>query len=145
MDIDAPNSCFDCVNCIFFSFTVDILLKAVGDTPIMKTKKWAVERTRTIQGLIDFIKKFLKLVASEQLVRKQWWSFPYKNSQNICLSVFKGDFRSILCRCSGSLYKVAYLRIICTHSPLYFKSFLDHLWYLTLCKCYINSCWYTAN
>ena len=44
------------------------LLKAVGDTPIMKTKKWAVERTRTIQGLIDFIKKFLKLVASEQLV-----------------------------------------------------------------------------
>ena len=51
-----------------FFFEVDILLKAVGDTPIMKTKKWAVERTRTIQGLIDFIKKFLKLVASEQLV-----------------------------------------------------------------------------
>lgn len=48
---------------------VDVLLKAVGDTPIMKNKKWAVERTRTIQGLIDFIKKFLKLVASEQLVR----------------------------------------------------------------------------
>ncbi|KFO77683.1 Ubiquitin-like ATG12, partial [Cuculus canorus] len=40
---------------------------AVGDTPIMKTKKWAVERTRTIQGLVDFIKKFLKLMASEQL------------------------------------------------------------------------------
>ncbi|XP_026721570.1 ubiquitin-like protein ATG12 [Athene cunicularia] len=46
---------------------VDVLLKAVGDTPIMKTKKWAVERTRTIQGLVDFIKKFLKLMASEQL------------------------------------------------------------------------------
>ncbi|NWX93131.1 ATG12 protein, partial [Nothoprocta ornata] len=46
---------------------IDVLLKAVGDTPIMKTKKWAVERTRTIQGLVDFIKKFLKLVASEQL------------------------------------------------------------------------------
>ncbi|NXX40133.1 ATG12 protein, partial [Tricholaema leucomelas] len=46
---------------------IDILLKAVGDTPIMKTKKWAVERTRTIQSLIDFIKKFLKLMASEQL------------------------------------------------------------------------------
>uniref|UniRef100_A0A8B9V4K1 Ubiquitin-like protein ATG12 n=1 Tax=Anas zonorhyncha TaxID=75864 RepID=A0A8B9V4K1_9AVES len=40
---------------------------AVGDTPIMRTKKWAVERTRTIQGLVDFIKKFLKLMASEQL------------------------------------------------------------------------------
>ncbi|POI30598.1 hypothetical protein CIB84_005652 [Bambusicola thoracicus] len=48
-------------------FPVDVLLKAVGDTPIMKTKKWAVERTRTIQGLCDFIKKFLKLMASEQL------------------------------------------------------------------------------
>ena len=47
---------------------IDILLKAMGDTPIMKTKKWAIEQTRTIQGLIDFIKKFLKLVASEQLV-----------------------------------------------------------------------------
>uniref|UniRef100_A0A803Y685 Ubiquitin-like protein ATG12 n=1 Tax=Meleagris gallopavo TaxID=9103 RepID=A0A803Y685_MELGA len=46
---------------------IDVLLKAVGDTPIMKTKKWAVERTRTIQGLCDFIKKFLKLMASEQL------------------------------------------------------------------------------
>ncbi|XP_008066685.1 ubiquitin-like protein ATG12 isoform X2 [Carlito syrichta] len=46
-----------------------ILLKGVGYTPIMKTKKWAVERTKTIQGLIDFIKKFLKLVASEQLAR----------------------------------------------------------------------------
>ncbi|XP_039586788.1 ubiquitin-like protein ATG12 [Passer montanus] len=46
---------------------VDVLLKAVGDTPIMRTKKWAVERTRTIQGLVDFIKKFLKLMASEQL------------------------------------------------------------------------------
>ncbi|XP_030920584.1 ubiquitin-like protein ATG12 [Geospiza fortis] len=47
--------------------SLDVLLKAVGDTPIMRTKKWAVERTRTIQGLVDFIKKFLKLMASEQL------------------------------------------------------------------------------
>ncbi|KAK0685590.1 ATG12 protein, partial [Pygoscelis papua] len=46
---------------------IDILLKAMGDTPIMKTKKWAVEQSRTVQGLIDFIKKFLKLMASEQL------------------------------------------------------------------------------
>ena len=69
MDIDALSSCFDQGQLfVCFSFTVDLLLKAVGDTPIMKTKKWAVERTRTIQGLIDFIKKFLKLVASEQLV-----------------------------------------------------------------------------
>ena len=49
--------------------SVDVLLKAVGDTPIMKTKKWAVERGRTVQSLSQFIARFLKLDASEQLVR----------------------------------------------------------------------------
>lgn len=48
---------------------VDVLLKAVGDTPIMKTKKWAVDRGRTVQSLAQFISRFLKLDASEQLVR----------------------------------------------------------------------------
>ncbi|XP_077106759.1 ubiquitin-like protein ATG12 isoform X1 [Ranitomeya variabilis] len=47
---------------------IDVLLKAVGDTPIMKNKKWTIERTRTVQGLMDFIKKYLKLEASEQMV-----------------------------------------------------------------------------
>ncbi|XP_069463110.1 ubiquitin-like protein ATG12 isoform X2 [Ambystoma mexicanum] len=46
---------------------IDVLLKAVGDTPIMKTKKWTMERSRTIQSLMDFIKKFLKFEAAEQL------------------------------------------------------------------------------
>ncbi|XP_072345286.1 ubiquitin-like protein ATG12 [Scyliorhinus torazame] len=46
---------------------IDVLLKAVGDTPIMKQKKWTVERVRTIQGLSQFIKKFLKVEATEQL------------------------------------------------------------------------------
>ncbi|XP_040181523.1 ubiquitin-like protein ATG12 isoform X2 [Rana temporaria] len=46
---------------------IDVLLKAVGDTPIMKNKKWTIERMRTVQGLMDFIKKYLKLDSSEQL------------------------------------------------------------------------------
>ncbi|KAM8927725.1 ubiquitin-like protein ATG12 [Pelodytes ibericus] len=46
---------------------IDVLLKAVGDTPIMKNKKWTIEKTRTIQGLMDFIKKYLKLESSEQM------------------------------------------------------------------------------
>ncbi|MCI4374647.1 hypothetical protein PGIGA_G00008500 [Pangasianodon gigas] len=46
---------------------IDVLLKAVGDTPIMKTKKWAVERGRTVQSLAQFISRFLKLEPSEQL------------------------------------------------------------------------------
>ncbi|TWW79135.1 Ubiquitin-like protein ATG12 [Takifugu flavidus] len=46
---------------------IDLLLKAVGDTPIMKQKKWAVERGRTVQSLSQFISRFLKLDAGEQL------------------------------------------------------------------------------
>lgn len=46
-----------------------MLLKAVGDAPIMKTKKWAVDRGRTVQSLSQFISRFLKLDANEQLVR----------------------------------------------------------------------------
>ncbi|XP_066462265.1 ubiquitin-like protein ATG12 [Eleutherodactylus coqui] len=46
---------------------IDVLLKAVGDTAIMKNRKWTIERTRTVQGLMDFIKKYLKMEASEQM------------------------------------------------------------------------------
>jgi ubiquitin-like protein ATG12 len=51
-----------------------VLLKAVGDTPIMKTKKWAMEKGRTIQSLSEFIVKFLKLDPNEQLVRTEYIS-----------------------------------------------------------------------
>uniref|UniRef100_A0A3Q2ZLN2 Ubiquitin-like protein ATG12 n=1 Tax=Hippocampus comes TaxID=109280 RepID=A0A3Q2ZLN2_HIPCM len=53
---------------------IDVLLKAVGDTPIMKTKKWAVDRSRTVQSLSQFISRFLKLDANEQLVRDHFVS-----------------------------------------------------------------------
>ncbi|KAI3361120.1 hypothetical protein L3Q82_013311 [Scortum barcoo] len=33
----------------------------------MKTKKWAVDRGRTVQSLAQFISRFLKLDANEQL------------------------------------------------------------------------------
>lgn len=46
---------------------IDVLLKAVGDTPIMKTKKWALERGRTVQSVSQFISRYLKLSANEQL------------------------------------------------------------------------------
>lgn len=63
----------------FFSILpVDLLLKAVGDTPIMKQKKWAVERGRTVQSLSQFISRFLKLDAGEQLVRRKLVGFTKK-------------------------------------------------------------------
>jgi len=49
-------------------FSVDILLKATGNAPIMKKKKWAVDPDRKIGWIMEFIKKYLKLDRSEQLV-----------------------------------------------------------------------------
>ncbi|XP_010612445.1 ubiquitin-like protein ATG12 isoform X2 [Fukomys damarensis] len=84
----------------------NILLKAVGDTPIMKTKKWAVERTRTIQGLIDFIKKFLKLVASEQLFIYVNQSFAPSPDQEVgtLYECFGSDGKLVLHYCKSQAW-----------------------------------------
>jgi len=49
-------------------FAVDVLLKPAGDAPIMKRKKWAVERTKKIAYISDFIKKFIKSGPGESIV-----------------------------------------------------------------------------
>ncbi|XP_027730128.1 ubiquitin-like protein ATG12 isoform X1 [Vombatus ursinus] len=92
--------------CFPLSGTVDVLLKAVGDTPIMKTKKWAVERTRTIQGLIDFIKKFLKLVASEQLFIYVNQSFAPSPDQEVgtLYECFGSDGKLVLHYCKSQAW-----------------------------------------
>lgn len=59
----------------------------MGDTPIMKQKKWAVERGRTVQSLSQFISRFLKLDAGEQLVRIKTVGLTKKISRNT--SVFE--------------------------------------------------------
>ncbi|KAB7498419.1 Ubiquitin-like protein ATG12 [Armadillidium nasatum] len=46
---------------------VDILLKATGDAPIMKNKKWSVPCDRTIGSIIAFVKRYLKLQESDSL------------------------------------------------------------------------------
>ncbi|XP_054842796.1 ubiquitin-like protein ATG12 [Eublepharis macularius] len=85
---------------------IDILLKAVGDTPIMRTKKWTVERTRTIQGLIDFIKKFLKLVASEQLFIYVNQSFAPSPDQEVgtLYECFGSDGKLVLHYCKSQAW-----------------------------------------
>ncbi|XP_029766767.1 ubiquitin-like protein ATG12 isoform X1 [Terrapene carolina triunguis] len=85
---------------------VDVLLKAVGDTPIMKTKKWTVERTRTIQGLVDFIKKFLKLVASEQLFIYVNQSFAPSPDQEVgtLYECFGSDGKLVLHYCKSQAW-----------------------------------------
>ncbi|KAH0546332.1 autophagy protein 12-like [Cotesia glomerata] len=46
---------------------IDILLKATGNAPIMKKKKWAVSPEQHIGWISEFIKKYLKLDANERL------------------------------------------------------------------------------
>lgn len=55
-------------NAFIRSFPVDLLLKATGDAPIMKQKKWTVEADRNVGSIIIFIKRYLKLDSSESLV-----------------------------------------------------------------------------
>ncbi|XP_029140663.1 ubiquitin-like protein ATG12 [Protobothrops mucrosquamatus] len=85
---------------------IDVLLKAVGDTPIMKTKKWTVERTRTIQSLIDFIKKFLKLLASEQLFIYVNQSFAPSPDQEVgtLYECFGSDGKLVLHYCKSQAW-----------------------------------------
>lgn len=57
-------------------FQVDVLLKATGNAPIMKKKKWAVDPDKKIGYLIEFIKRYLKFEPSESLVSLFFIVFP---------------------------------------------------------------------
>lgn len=46
---------------------VEILLKAVGDAPIMKQSKWVVDSKKTIAELTAFVRQYLKVDASESV------------------------------------------------------------------------------
>jgi len=49
-------------------FIVEILLKATGNAPILKTKKWMVEKEKTVASIHEFLRKLLKLDPSDSLV-----------------------------------------------------------------------------
>uniref|UniRef100_A0A8C5Q9Z9 Ubiquitin-like protein ATG12 n=1 Tax=Leptobrachium leishanense TaxID=445787 RepID=A0A8C5Q9Z9_9ANUR len=85
---------------------IDILLKAVGDTPIMKTKKWALERTRTVQGLMDFIKKYLKFDSSEQMFIYVNQSFAPSPDQEVgtLYECFGSDGKLVLHYCKSQAW-----------------------------------------
>lgn len=51
-----------------YVLSVDILLKATGNAPIMKKKKWAVDAEKPIGWIMEFVKKYLKLEPEEKLV-----------------------------------------------------------------------------
>jgi len=47
--------------------TIDVLLKAAGDAPIMKKKKWAVDPAKKVGWIIDFIRKYIRCEPNESL------------------------------------------------------------------------------
>ena len=49
------------------SLKVDLLLKATGDAPIMKKKKWSVDPDKSIAWVITFIRKYLRLNEQDNL------------------------------------------------------------------------------
>jgi len=53
---------------VIYFLTVDVLLKPTGDAPIMKKRKWTVERTKKISSVIDFVRKYLKFEPQDSLV-----------------------------------------------------------------------------
>uniref|UniRef100_A0A1A8SJE5 Ubiquitin-like protein ATG12 n=1 Tax=Nothobranchius rachovii TaxID=451742 RepID=A0A1A8SJE5_9TELE len=85
---------------------IDVLLKAVGDTPIMKKKKWAVDRGRTLQSLSQFISRFLKLDASEQLFIYVNQSFAPSPDQEvgILFDCFGSDGKLVLHYCKSQAW-----------------------------------------
>jgi len=44
-------------------------LKATGNAPILKTKKWMVEKEKTVASINDFLRKLLKLESTDTLVK----------------------------------------------------------------------------
>lgn len=46
---------------------IDVLLKAAGDAPIMKKKKWAVDADKPVAYLSQFIRKYIKCEPDETL------------------------------------------------------------------------------
>ena len=55
---------------MFDFFSVEVLLKAAGDAPIMTKKKWVVDGSKQVAYLIEFIKKYIRCEESDSLVRK---------------------------------------------------------------------------
>lgn len=85
---------------------IDVLLKAVGDTPIMKTKKWTVDRVRTIQSLSQFISRFLKLDGTEQLFIYVNQSFAPSPDQEVGMlfDCFGSDNKLVLHYCKSQAW-----------------------------------------
>ncbi|KAH0944956.1 hypothetical protein HN011_004492 [Eciton burchellii] len=65
---------------------IDILLKATGNAPIMKQKKWSVCQDNPIGRISEFVRKYLKLDPREKLflyINQTFAPFPDQTIKNL--------------------------------------------------------------
>ena len=86
--------------------TVDVLLKPTGDAPIMKKRKWTVERTKKISSVIEFVRKYLKFEPQESLVSSCSWLLL---KQTLCICFF----RTMVCKRGLSHHVVSVRVYVC--------------------------------
>ncbi|KAL0278888.1 UNVERIFIED_CONTAM: hypothetical protein PYX00_000570 [Menopon gallinae] len=85
---------------------VDILLKATGNAPIMKKKRWAVDQERNVGWVIEFIKKYLRVDPSENLflyVNQSFAPSPDQIIKNL-YDCFGADGKLILHYCKSQAW-----------------------------------------
>ncbi|CAN0316247.1 unnamed protein product [Lampetra fluviatilis] len=80
---------------------VDVLLKAVGDAPIMKQKKWSVETGKTVAWIIQFVRKYIKCDAADSLFLYVNQSFAPAPDQDVgtLFECFGSDGKLVLHYC----------------------------------------------
>ncbi|XP_046854982.1 autophagy protein 12-like isoform X2 [Xenia sp. Carnegie-2017] len=80
---------------------IDVLLKAAGDAPIMKKKKWAVSGNKTVAFVVEFIRKRIKCSPAESLflyVNQCFVPYPDQLIQNL-YECFGADGKLVLYYC----------------------------------------------
>ncbi|VDP28557.1 unnamed protein product [Echinostoma caproni] len=49
------------------SDTVTLLLQAAGNAPQLKKKRWAVQRSKTVAGVVNFLRDYISCAPNESL------------------------------------------------------------------------------
>lgn len=78
---------------------INILLKAVGNTPIMKQKNWSLDANNNIAWLSSFIRKYLKIPNSQSLflfVNQAFSPSPDQTIQNLKNCYAPGDQKLVI-------------------------------------------------
>ncbi|XP_072167798.1 autophagy protein 12-like [Diadema setosum] len=85
---------------------IDILLKATGSAPIMKKKKWAIDPSKKVAWVIDFVHKYLKCDPSQSLflyVNQAFAPSPDQELRNL-YECFGSDGKLILHYCTSEAW-----------------------------------------